>query len=143
MVLIFTNIWQICAVLNDLFKHLKHAQSSPAVKAIVITGANGAFSGGFDINEFQKGTGGAEISRLVNESFLALVETGPKPSVAAIDGIALGGGCELLVSCNARICTAGMYQCFRYSRNIGSVTPKSYLFSLQTTHMNSVKVFQT
>ena len=95
------------AVLQTLFDALKRAHSDAAVKAIVITGAGGKFSGGFDISQFQKQEGGAAISDLVNKSFLDLVETGPKPTVAALSTIALGGGCELAVSCNARVATPG------------------------------------
>lgn len=95
------------AVLHQLFDNLKKAQTSPGVKAIVITGAGGKFSGGFDIQQFAQGTGGAAISETVNEAFLNLVDTGAKPTVAAIPGIALGGGCELSVACNARVCVPG------------------------------------
>jgi hypothetical protein len=77
------------------------------VVGIVITGANGKFSGGFDISQFQRKEGGADISKLVNEGFLKLVETGPKPTVAALSTLALGGGCELAVACNGRVATTG------------------------------------
>lgn len=95
------------SVLQNLFENLKAAQSSSEVKAIVITGANNKFSGGFDITQFQNSAVGPDISQFVNDNFLDLVETGPKPTVAAISTLALGGGCELAVSCNARICTPG------------------------------------
>jgi enoyl-CoA hydratase/3-hydroxyacyl-CoA dehydrogenase len=95
------------AVLQSLFSCLKKAQSDPKVVAIVITGANGKFTGGFDISQFQKQEGGAAISEMVSRSFLELVETGPKPTVAALSAIALGGGCELAVACNARVATPG------------------------------------
>jgi enoyl-CoA hydratase/3-hydroxyacyl-CoA dehydrogenase len=36
-----------------------------------------------------------------------VLEAGPKPTVAAIHGVALGGGCEVAVACNARVCTPG------------------------------------
>lgn len=78
------------------------------MKAIVITGANGVFSGGFDISKFQDGGADEDLSSNVNKAFLDLVETGPKPTVAAVSKIALGGGCELAVSCNARVATPGL-----------------------------------
>lgn len=86
---------------------MKRCQTSPDVKAIVITGANGVFSGGFDISKFQDGGADEDLSSTVNQAFLDLVETGPKPTVAALSKIALGGGCELAVSCNARVATPG------------------------------------
>lgn len=45
--------------------------------------------------------------RWVNERFNALLESGPKPTVAAIDGLCLGGGLEASMACNARVATAG------------------------------------
>jgi enoyl-CoA hydratase/3-hydroxyacyl-CoA dehydrogenase len=94
-------------VLQQLFDNLKKAQASPQVKAIVITGANGTFSGGFDITQFKSGGADSNLSENVNVGFLDLVETGPKPTVAAISNIALGGGCELAIACNARVATPG------------------------------------
>ena len=94
-------------MIQQLFENLKKAQGSPQVKAIVITGANGTFSGGFDISQFMSGGADKNLSANVNIGFLDLVETGPKPTVAAISTIALGGGCELAVACNARVATPG------------------------------------
>lgn len=94
-------------MIQQLFENLKKAQGSPQVKAIVITGANGTFSGGFDISQFMSGGADKNLSANVNIGFLDLVETGPKPTVAALSTIALGGGCELAVACNARVATPG------------------------------------
>jgi enoyl-CoA hydratase/3-hydroxyacyl-CoA dehydrogenase len=92
-------------VLRNLFDNLKQAQADAKVAGIVITGAGGKFSGGFDISQFQNDSGGPDISEMVNTAFLELVETGPKPVVAALSTIALGGGCELAVACHGRIAT--------------------------------------
>jgi hypothetical protein len=69
----------------------------------------GKFCAGFDINQFvsaSPGSGGG-IDGRINEAFCELLESGPKPTVAAIEAIALGGGCEVALACNARICTPG------------------------------------
>ncbi|OMO61880.1 Crotonase superfamily [Corchorus capsularis] len=79
------------------------------VKAIVLTGGGGKFSSGLDISLMQiiQKTGDnsflAEICRDLNN----LVEDGQKPSVAAIQGYALGGGLEFAMGCSARVATSG------------------------------------
>lgn len=98
-------------VLGGIFYQLKKAHGNRSVRAIILTGANGKFSAGFDVTLFKESPGGGIISGddsqggWVNESFCDLLESGVKPTVAAINGLALGGGCEALMSCNARICT--------------------------------------
>ena len=92
------------SVLEALFRNLQSAQADPAVRAIVITGAGSNFCAGFDINQFQQGgsNGGIDNDAL-NSAFVSLLEDGAKPSVAAIDGVALGGGCEVALACNGRL----------------------------------------
>eukprot|EP00268_Persea_americana_P001832 TRINITY_DN1054_c0_g1_i1.p1 TRINITY_DN1054_c0_g1~~TRINITY_DN1054_c0_g1_i1.p1 ORF type:complete len:725 (+),score=166.25 TRINITY_DN1054_c0_g1_i1:161-2335(+) len=78
------------------------------VKAIVLTGEAGKFSGGFDINVFQKVHGTGDISLMPDVSVELVVNTmedAKKPSVAAVQGLALGGGLELTMGCHARIAT--------------------------------------
>ena len=81
---------------------MQSAHSNPDVKAVVITGSNNTFCAGFDINQFVSGGGGLDGN--VNEMLCTMVEDGPKPTVAAIKGVALGGGLEVAMACNARIC---------------------------------------
>ncbi|GAB2292292.1 Altered inheritance of mitochondria protein 1 [Dionaea muscipula] len=78
------------------------------VKAIVLTGEGGRLSGGFDINVFEKIQKTGDLKMLPDISvdlFVNRIEDGKKPSVAAIEGLALGGGLELALSCHARIAT--------------------------------------
>lgn len=96
----------ITAVLRSLFENLQKAHQDSKVQAIVVAGANNNFSPGFDIQQFQK-SGGGGIDNTINEAFCRVLEAGPKPTVAAIEGVALGGGCEVAMACNARICTPG------------------------------------
>ncbi|WVZ76935.1 hypothetical protein U9M48_024849 [Paspalum notatum var. saurae] len=78
------------------------------VKAIVLTGAGDKFCGGFDINVFTKvhQTGDVSLMPDVSVELVSnMMEEGKKPSVAAIQGLALGGGLELTMGCHARIST--------------------------------------
>src|SRR6187431_3130380 len=83
---------------------LDKALADPKVKAIVVTGAGKAFSGGADIREFGSPKAIAEPNLL---SLIAAFEASPKPIVAAIHSVAMGGGLELALGCHYRVATAG------------------------------------
>ncbi|HEX2541790.1 MAG TPA: 3-hydroxyacyl-CoA dehydrogenase NAD-binding domain-containing protein [Caldimonas sp.] len=83
---------------------LGRAQADTGVKAIVLTGAGKAFSGGADIREFGSPKATAEPNLL---SVIAAVEASPKPTVAAVHSVAMGGGLELALGCNYRVAASG------------------------------------
>lgn len=83
---------------------LDQANADPAVKAIVITGAGKAFSGGADIKEFGSPKATAEPNLL---SVILACENSSKPVVAAIHSVAMGGGLELSLGCHYRIAAPG------------------------------------
>ena len=83
---------------------LEKAIADPSVKAIVVTGAGKAFSGGADIKEFGTSKAGAEPNLL---SVILALEASPKPTIAAIHSVAMGGGLELALGCHYRIAAPG------------------------------------
>ncbi|MBA2960781.1 MULTISPECIES: 3-hydroxyacyl-CoA dehydrogenase NAD-binding domain-containing protein [Ramlibacter] len=83
---------------------LEKAIADPAVKAIVLTGAGRAFSGGADIKEFGTSKALTEPNLL---SVISAVENCPKPVVAAIHSVTMGGGLELSLGCHYRIAAPG------------------------------------
>src|ERR1700710_1818986 len=101
------------AVLNALnaqtVAELRHVllelQADDAVRVVVLTGAGEkAFIAGADINELARQTpaSGRDLAR-TGQAVIDLIETLGKPVIAAINGFALGGGCELAMACTLRI----------------------------------------
>jgi len=80
------------------------ALDNPAIKAIIITGAGKGFSGGADIREFNSPKALQEPSL---HTVIRVVEESDKPVIAAIHGVAMGGGLELALGCHYRVATAG------------------------------------
>ena len=83
---------------------LAKANGDAAVKAIVLTGAGKAFSGGADIKEFGTPKALQEPNLL---SVIVAIENSAKPVVAAMHSVAMGGGLELALGCHYRIAAPG------------------------------------
>jgi enoyl-CoA hydratase len=96
------------AVLAELHRHLSALAADHAIRAVVLTGAGErAFVAGADISEFV-GTSPVDALgiSLRLQAVATLIETMPKPIVAAINGFCLGGGMELALACDMRIASA-------------------------------------
>ena len=83
---------------------IRQALVDSAVRAVIITGANGVFTGGADIREFGKAS--ALQSPNLHE-LIALFEASNKPIIAAINGVCMGGGTEISLACHYRVAVAG------------------------------------
>jgi enoyl-CoA hydratase/carnithine racemase len=77
----------------------------PNIRAVVLTGAGGAFCSGADLKAGMMGEGTNDIDRRIDElhSLIKKIVRAPKPFVAAVDGAAVGFGCDLALSCDLRV----------------------------------------
>lgn len=92
-------------VFDDLETVLMEVEKNNEIKAALITGSGQkAFVAGADISEFSglSGTQGMELARRGQTIFFS-IENASKPIVAAVNGFALGGGCELAMACHFRV----------------------------------------
>jgi enoyl-CoA hydratase len=91
--------------LDELRRVILELKQDESVRVVILTGAGEkAFVAGADINELavQTPTGGREHA-LAGQHVLDLIENMGKPVIAAINGYALGGGCELAMACTLRL----------------------------------------
>lgn len=92
-------------VFADLDKVLVEIYSNKEIRSVIITGAGPkAFVAGADISEFSGLSleQSKALSKSGQDTFFK-IENAPKPIVACVNGFALGGGCELAMSCHFRI----------------------------------------
>lgn len=87
-----------------LVEAFEHAIADPQIAAIVLTGAGRGFSAGGDIREF--GSPAANAAPALSLHVHPVIEQCPKPTVAALHGIAMGGGLETALVCHARVAAA-------------------------------------
>ena len=89
---------------SGILAGLDRASADPSVTAVVLIGAGKAFSGGADIKEFNTPKLSAEP---MLGTVIAAIEQSQKPVIAAIHGMAMGGGLELALGCHFRVASPG------------------------------------
>jgi len=90
--------------IGELQSFFSDAREDSTIGCIIITGAGKAFVAGADISELVK----CDVKKAVRKSMLGLdlmetIENFPGPVIAAVNGFALGGGCELAMACDIRL----------------------------------------
>jgi enoyl-CoA hydratase/carnithine racemase len=97
-------------ILDTLAETVRRLDRGIETRCLLITGAPPAFSAGYDLTSIPRETFERDAEALVAHPFHAAMEAlagHPWPTVAAINGHCLGGGLELAVTCDLRICAAG------------------------------------
>ena len=93
-------------VIGELGEAISEVYTNSEIRAAIITGAGTkAFVAGADISEFLEldSSGGQELAKRGQDLVFSKIENCPKPIVAAVNGFALGGGCELAMACHFRM----------------------------------------
>jgi enoyl-CoA hydratase/3-hydroxyacyl-CoA dehydrogenase len=138
--------------MDQLDARFQQAQDDPAVRAVVLQGAGKTFVAGADIQFFVRNIKAGRLDLISDftrsgHELLLKIENSPKPTIALLDGLSLGGGSELALACQAIIATPagsmgfpetgigiypGLGGMLRLARQVGPELAKYYVFAGDT-----------
>lgn len=98
-------------ILDAITAVLEELAADGEVRCLIVTGAHGMFSAGYEINDFADGRFQEEAERLVAHPFTSAIEaleSFPYPTLAALPGHTIGGGLELALACDLRVAAEGI-----------------------------------
>jgi enoyl-CoA hydratase len=90
----------------EMGEKLAELRADSEVRAVILTGTGGSFIGGADITQFEAlDPVTAKFGLMAGQRILRDMEEMEKPVIAAVNGFAFGGGCEVALACDMRICS--------------------------------------
>jgi enoyl-CoA hydratase/carnithine racemase len=99
------------AILDGIAEAVREADDDGRTRAIVLTGAHGMFSSGYDIGDIPEDVFAAEAEKLVAHPFTSAIDAldaTDVPTIAAMPGHTIGGGLELALACDLRVARDGI-----------------------------------
>src|SRR5688572_28699572 len=111
--------WDMYEALTDACGQV---DASPDLRVLVVRGAGGAFAAGTDIGQFRDfttGAAGVEYEQRL-DAVIDRLERVTRPTIAAVDGAAVGGGCAIALACDLRLCTPRARFGVPVSRTLGN-----------------------
>jgi 2-(1,2-epoxy-1,2-dihydrophenyl)acetyl-CoA isomerase len=97
------------ALRSSLAGAVRQAERDPQARVVVVTGSGQAFCAGADVREFEGREGAVEQIRTEYERILTGLRTMPKPTIAAVNGVAAGIGVSVALSCDLRYAVPEAY----------------------------------